>query len=88
MVTWFNPGGSTLVDYRLTALSQDLQAGQQTEVGFTVAASDSCGFMSATVSNLTPGTHYVFSVDGVYRRSGTEGTYTRTIARSRVVSTM
>ncbi|MEV6301566.1 fibronectin type III domain-containing protein [Actinoplanes sp. NPDC051861] len=87
VVTWYNPGGNDLVDYRVTAISQDLKVGEQTEVGWTKAAPATCGDVSATVTGLTSGTPYVFSVDVVKRRQNQEGTYTETIARSGVVST-
>ena len=88
VVTWMHPGGTTVIDYRVTAITQALKPGQQTEVGFTTAVPDGCGMMSAVVNGLEPGTPYVFSVDGVFPRQEMDGTYTRTVARSRVVSTM
>ena len=87
VVTWYHPGGANIVDYRITAISQDLRAGRQSEVGWTKAAPATCGFVSATVPGLEPGTHYVFSVDVVMTQTGVEGTTTRTVARSQVVST-
>ncbi|MEU4688425.1 fibronectin type III domain-containing protein [Actinoplanes sp. NPDC023714] len=88
VVTFYNPGGSDIVDYKLTAANQDLQPGQQQDVGWTTVTPTGCGDLSASVTGLTPGTNYVFSVD-VRRRHVTsqEGTYTRTVARSGVVST-
>ncbi|MEU8238659.1 fibronectin type III domain-containing protein [Actinoplanes missouriensis] len=88
VVTWYHPGGSNIVDYRVTAASQDLKVGAQDEVGWTTVTPAACGDVSATVTGLTAGTPYVFSVDVVMTHTGTEeGTYTRTIARSDVVST-
>ncbi|MEU4419714.1 fibronectin type III domain-containing protein [Actinoplanes sp. NPDC024001] len=87
VVTWYHPGGSNIVDYRVTAISQDLRVGAQSEVGWTQAAPETCGDVSATVTGLEPGTDYVFSVDVVMRQTGLEGTTTRTVARSQVVST-
>ncbi|WP_229069823.1 fibronectin type III domain-containing protein [Actinoplanes sp. DH11] len=88
VVSWYHPGGADIVDYRVTAATQDLQVGEQDEVGWTTVTPAACGEVSATVTGLTPGTPYVFSVDVVRKHTGTlEGTYTRTIARSDVVST-
>jgi len=87
-VSWFNPGGSDLVEYRITAISQDLAAGAQRDVGWTVVTPGAaCGEISAPVTGLDRRTRYVFSVDAVFRRSGTDGTTAATVARSGVVST-
>ncbi|BBH63732.1 hypothetical protein ACTI_04170 [Actinoplanes sp. OR16] len=88
VVTFYNPGGADIVDYKLTAANQDLRVGEQEDVGWTTVTPNGCGDLSASVTGLTPGTHYVFSVD-VRRKHVTsqEGTYTTTVARSEVVST-
>ncbi|MEV0898646.1 fibronectin type III domain-containing protein [Actinoplanes sp. NPDC049802] len=89
VVTWYHPGGPNIVDYRITAISQDLVNGAQAEIGWTRSAPEECGEVSATVPGLQPRSRYVFSVDVVLRREGVglEGTYTRTVARSGVVTT-
>ncbi|GGN61816.1 hypothetical protein GCM10010112_19320 [Actinoplanes lobatus] len=89
VVTWYHPGGSNIVDYRVTAISQDLVSGVQPEIGWTRSAPAKCGDVSATVPGLQPNSHYVFSVDAVLRRDdlAREGTYTQTVARSFVVTT-
>lgn len=87
VVTWYNPGGNDIVDYRITAISQRLVTGAQEEVGWTQSAPTECGEVSATIAGLSPGTPYVFSVDVVKTRKGLDGTYTTTVARSGVVST-
>ncbi|GGM97270.1 hypothetical protein FHR83_000171 [Actinoplanes campanulatus] len=89
VVTWYHPGGSNIVDYRVTAISQDLVSGVQPEIGWTRSAPAKCGEVSATVTGLQPKSHYVFSVDAVLRADDLqrEGTYTRTVARSYVVTT-
>ncbi|MDI6101533.1 fibronectin type III domain-containing protein [Actinoplanes sp. NEAU-A12] len=89
VVTWYHPGGDNIVDYRVTAISQDLVVGAQKEIGWTRSAPDKCGDVSATVTGLDPQTPYVFSVDVVMTRSNPslDGIYTETIARSGVVST-
>lgn len=89
VVTWYHPGGGNIVDYRITAISQDLVVGAQKEIGWTRSAPAACGDVSATVTGLDPRTPYVFSVDVVMTRANPslDGIHTRTIARSAVVST-
>ncbi|MEU4622235.1 fibronectin type III domain-containing protein [Actinoplanes sp. NPDC023801] len=89
LVTWYHPGGSDIVEYRITAVSQNLVVGLQKESGWTRSAPDKCGDVSATVVGLDPKTPYIFSVDVVLKRANfsLEGTYAQTIARSGVVST-
>lgn len=89
VVTWYNPGGNDLVEYRVTAISQDLQGGTQPEVGWTVVKppAASCGFISARVTGLSRTTDYVFSVDAVRTRLGRTGTRAVTVARSQVSRT-
>jgi hypothetical protein len=88
-VTWWNRGGSDLVEYRVTAIDQDLEYGEQRDVGWTVVTPAACGYQSATVTGLDPQSAYVFSVDAV--TTGTardrDGTYARTVARSLPVMT-
>jgi Fibronectin type III domain len=87
-VTFYDRGGADLVEYRVTAVPQDLQVGAQREVGWTVLTPGaSCGFRTATVVGLDPGTDYVFSVDAVTRHRERDGTYGSTVARSAVVRT-
>jgi hypothetical protein len=87
-VTFYNPGGQYLVEYRVTAISQDLVDGTQRDVGWTVITPGAtCGYLTATVTGLDPRTRYVFSVDEVTRRLGKDGTQASTVARSGVVST-
>lgn len=87
-VTWWNPGGSQIVEYRVTAISQDLVVGDQRDVGWTVVTPGSdCGFLTATVTGLDPKTDYVFSVDAVTTRLANDGTRAATVARSIVTST-
>ena len=87
-VTFYNPGGAELVEYRITAISQNLVVGEQRDVGWTVVTPGSgCGFLTATVSGLDPQTDYVFSVDAVTTILGRDGTQASTVARSGVVTT-
>jgi hypothetical protein len=89
VVTWNNPGGTGLVQYRITAIGQDVLPGPQRDVGWTVVtpAAGSCGMLSATVGNLSRRKHYVFSVDAVFTRTNQDGTRSATIARSGSIST-
>jgi hypothetical protein len=87
-VTFYNPGGAELVEYRITAISQNLVVGEQRDVGWTVVTPGSgCGYLTATVAGLDPQTDYVFSVDAVTTRLGQDGTQASTVARSGVVRT-
>jgi hypothetical protein len=88
-VTFYNPGGQTLVEYRVTAVSQDLAVGEQRDVGWTVLTPGTgCGYLTATVTGLDPLTYYVFSVDQVTTKvGGKDGTQAVTVARSGVVQT-
>jgi hypothetical protein len=87
-VSWYNPGGADLVEYRVTAISQSLVSGNQRDVGWTVVTPGSgCGMMSAPVTGLDRKTPYVFSVDAVWTKIGEDGTWAKTIARSIPIST-
>jgi len=87
-VTWYNAATTDLVEYRITAISQDVLKGEQRDIGWTVVTPGAtCGFMTATVSGLDRATRYVFSVDAVTKRRGGEGTVAKTVARSSVVKT-
>lgn len=87
-VTFWNRGGTDLTEYRVTAISQNLNVGAQRDVGWTVITPGAaCGFMTATVTGLDPKTYYVFSVDAVTTRHDRDGTVARTVARSRPIST-
>jgi hypothetical protein len=89
VVTWNNPGGAGLVQYRVTAIGQDVLPGLQRDVGWTVVTpvAGTCGMLSATVRNLSRKKHYVFSVDAVFTRTGKDGTRAATVARSESIST-
>jgi hypothetical protein len=87
-VRWYNVGGYNLVEYRVTAISQDLKFGTQRDIKFvTIKPANPCGFLSATVKNLDRKTGYVFSVDAVVTRRSGDGTHAATIFRSSVVYT-
>jgi hypothetical protein len=83
-VTWYNPGGADLVEYRVTAIAEhQLSVGAQRDIGWTVIKPGTgCGMMSAPVTGLDRQTSYVFSVDAVFTRTGVDGTRSTTIARS------
>ncbi|MBM2621489.1 fibronectin type III domain-containing protein [Actinoplanes sp. LDG1-06] len=87
-VTWYNPATADLVEYRITAISQDAMLGNQRDIGWTVVTPGAdCGYMTATIVGLDRNTRYVFSVDAVSSRSDSDGTYAKTVARSQVVKT-
>lgn len=87
-VRFFNPGGSNLVQFRVTAINEDLVTGQQRDVGWTVATpGTACAYQTVTVTGLTAKAHYVFSVDAVWTQlGGNDGTNAATIARSGVIT--
>jgi hypothetical protein len=88
VLSWYNVGGSNLVEFRLYATSQDLVVGAQRDVGFvTVPPKTPCGQMSAPIGNLSRGTTYVFTVDAVVLRRSGDGTHAATVARSHPVRT-
>lgn len=88
VLSWYNVGGGNLVEFRLYAISQDLVPGRQRDVGFvSVPPKTPCGQMSATITNLSPGTAYVFSVDAVVLRKSGDGGRAATIARSHPITT-
>jgi hypothetical protein len=83
-VSWYNPGGADLVEYRVTAIAEhQLSVGAQRDIGWTVIKPGSgCGFMSAPVTGLDRRTSYVFSVDAVFTKLDQDGTWASTVARS------
>jgi hypothetical protein len=83
-VSWYNPGGADLVEYRITAIAEhQLSAGNQRDVGWTVVKpGPGCGMMSAPITGLDRRTAYVFSVDAVFTKLGKDGTGASTVARS------
>lgn len=88
VLSWYNVGGYNLREFRLYAISQDLVTGAQRDVGFvTVKPLNPCGQMTGTVTNLSRGTTYVFSVDAVVTRKSGDGTRAATIARSHPIPT-
>ncbi|MCO8273069.1 fibronectin type III domain-containing protein [Actinoplanes sp. TRM 88003] len=89
-VTWYDPATADIVEYRITAISQDSKLGPQRDIGWTVVTPGAtCGYRTATVTGLDRGTRYVFSVDMVTSRKGygNDGTVAATVARSGVVKT-
>jgi hypothetical protein len=88
VVSWYNVGGYNLVQFRVTATSQDLVGGKQRDVGWRVVQpSLPCGRMSATITGLDRRTGYVFSIDAVVHRRSGDGTHAATVARSLVTHT-
>lgn len=87
-VTWYDPATADLVEYRITAISQDPRFGQQRDVGWTVVTPGAtCGYLTATIVGLDRDTRYVFSVDAVATRTDSDATYSKTVARSQVIKT-
>jgi hypothetical protein len=88
VVSWYNVGGYNIVEFRITATSQDLLLGEQRDVGWvTIKPANPCGFLKATVPNLDRRTGYVFTVDAVVTRRSGDGTHAATVFRSSVVYT-
>lgn len=88
VASWYNVGGYNLVEYRLTAISHDLQTGKQRDIGWvTIKPTQACGTMSATITNLDRKTGYVFSLDAVVTRRSGAGTHAGTLKRSPVTYT-
>jgi hypothetical protein len=87
-VRWYNLGGYHLVQFRVTAISQDLHSGKQRDIGFkTITPATPCGPVSATITGLDSGTYYVFSVDAVALRRSGDGRHAATVYRSGPVRT-
>ncbi|GID92723.1 hypothetical protein ACFQFC_33655 [Amorphoplanes digitatis] len=87
-VRWYNVGGYNLVEYRVTAINQDLGVGRQIAVGTVVVKpANPCGYLTATLPKLLRKTSYVFSVDAVVTRRSGDGTHAATVFRSSVVDT-
>jgi hypothetical protein len=85
-VSWYNPGGSNLVSYRVTAMPQHLVAGKQSGLVWrTVTPNPTCGMMTVSITGLTSGAPYVVSLDAVISHAGVSGTNGSTVARSVVV---
>lgn len=87
-VTWPDIGDPTLVQYRLTAIAQDIVGGSQADLTWVeVEPTTRCATLTATISGLTSGRPYIFSLDAVLKNYNSDGNRTSTIARSLVVYT-
>ncbi|GGQ54552.1 hypothetical protein [Couchioplanes azureus] len=87
-VRWPDINGYNLVEYRLTAISQDVMLGPQRDIGWIeVVPKRDCAMLTATVKKLDRKTGYVFSLDAVVTRQSGSGTRAGTILRSGVVYT-
>jgi hypothetical protein len=87
-VGWYHPGDSSVIAYRVAALSQELVVGRQPELTWTVVKPGvGCHEMTADVSGLRPGHPYVFVVNAVRMRLSQVSAYNVTVARSRAVMT-
>ncbi|MFI5496104.1 hypothetical protein [Actinoplanes sp. NPDC051859] len=86
--TWNDVNGYNLVEYRLTAISQDPLPGKQREMEWvTIKPKENCGKLSATVTKLDRKTGYILSLDAVVSRKSGDGTHAGTILRSSVIRT-
>jgi hypothetical protein len=86
VVSWPASGNAALLNYRLTAIPQRVVAGSQPPLRWqTIPAGQGCGTVTATVTGLTGGAAYIFSLDAVTSTYNGSGTSTVTIARSTVV---
>ena len=89
VLNWYNVGGENLVEFRLYAISQDLVVGSQRDIPYAVVKPRiPCGQMSASIGNLSPKTHYVFTVDAVVIRRSGDGTHSATVFRSHSIPTL
>jgi hypothetical protein len=85
-VSWYNPAGNNLVEYRLTAIAQNLVSGAQPPLRWvTIQPGKVCGWMKITYTGLTSGEPYMLSLDAVVSYPNHDGTKSSTIARSGVV---
>ncbi|MEU7905081.1 fibronectin type III domain-containing protein [Actinoplanes sp. NPDC049118] len=87
-VTWYHPGDTSVIAYRVAGISQELVVGQQPELSWTVVEPGrGCREMTATVRGLQPATSYVFAVNATRIRHSSGSAYNVTVARSRAVVT-
>jgi hypothetical protein len=87
-VTWYNPGDPALVEYELTAMPQIIVSGAQPSLRWQpIKPGAGCRMMTATVTGLSRGAPYVFSLDVVSRNYNADGNRTVTVARSTVIET-
>ncbi|GAA3269518.1 hypothetical protein Dvina_10160 [Dactylosporangium vinaceum] len=83
VVSWWNIGDPSLVEYRLAAVPQRLYQGPQPAwVWQTVARGAGCSRVSATVTGLTSGDPYVFVVHAVLKKYETLPPIIPEVARS------
>jgi hypothetical protein len=81
--SWYNLGGYNLVQFRMTAMSQDVVRGKQRDIGWvTITPKSKCGAITATITGLNRKTRYVMSVDAVVNRRSGDGTHAATVFRS------
>ena len=81
--SWYNVGGYNLLQFRMTAISQDVVRGPQRDIGWvTITPKTPCGAISATITGLDRKTRYVISVDAVVNRRSGDGTHASTVFRS------
>ncbi len=87
-VAWYHSGDTSVVGYRLTAISQILPDGEQPELRWQeVAAPEGCTKVVATVTALERTTPYVFTLDAVRVTAFGDTVRSPVVARSSIVST-
>jgi hypothetical protein len=81
-VTWPNAGDSTVVTYRVAAVSQNMSArSQAAPTWVNVAPGAGCGPVTTTIRGLRRGDRYVFWLDAVVKDAAS-ATAETTIAES------
>jgi hypothetical protein len=87
-VSWYHPGDTSVVTYRLTSISQRLVVGRQAELRWQeIKPGKGCSTLTATVTGLDRRTPYVFSLDVVRTVTWDDVTRAATIARSGAITT-
>jgi hypothetical protein len=88
VVRWMHAGSTAFVEYRVTAVSQDVVTGNQRDIGWkTATPTGPCTLMTVTMTGLDRRTSYTFSLDAVFARSSGDGNRASTVARAVAVST-
>ncbi|MGI5244324.1 fibronectin type III domain-containing protein [Dactylosporangium sp. CA-139066] len=87
VVSWWNIGDPYIVEYQLAPVPQDLYMGVQPAWKWQkVAPGTGCTRVSATVTGLKSGGHYVFVVHALLKKYGSRATSVPEVARSDAVT--
>ncbi|MFI5496008.1 hypothetical protein [Actinoplanes sp. NPDC051859] len=88
-VRWLDTGDKSVLTYRVTSISQQLNSGAQPPLVWQeVKPAKGCAMLSAVITGLKPKTPYMFSVDIVRATSWQNGLMAATVARSPVIKTL